>query len=135
MGEPNPLSLDFPEQSFQSKDDKRLGDDDHRLLLFEPLRDGNARRLPQLLDRQRVALQLHPAAAAEPGAQGDAAGDPLHPGAAAPSAADGPRQTQRRADVHDGPVQRRRHGRLFALQGRFAEPRFPHGDTAGQPVP
>lgn len=96
---------------------------------------GHASRLLQLLHRQRGALQLHPEAAAEPGAQGDAARDPLHPGAAAPSAADRPHQTKRCADVHAGPVQQDIHRRIFLLQACFADPRIPRGDRTGQPLP
>lgn len=103
------------------------------------LRVGYAGRLCQLLRGQRSALQLHPAAAAEPRAQGDAAGDPLHPGAAASSASARPHQTQRCPDVHAGPVQyhlyRRRAARILLLQVRFTDPSLPHGDPTGQPLP
>lgn len=96
---------------------------------------GHAGRLLQLLNGQRGALQFHPPATAEPRAQRDAAGDPLHPGAAAPPAAARLHQTQRCPDVHAGPLQyhlsRSRAARVFLLQ---ADPGLPHGDPAGQPL-
>lgn len=103
------------------------------------LRAGHAGRFLQLLRGQRGALQLHPAAAAEPGAQGDAAGDPLHPGAAAPSSAALPHQAQRRPNVHAGPVQHHLHrpgaARTLSLQASVTEPAVPRGDPTGQPLP
>lgn len=99
------------------------------------LRVSHTDGLLRLLRGQRRALQLHPAAAAEPRAQRDAAGDPLHPGAAAPPAADRPYQTQRCAHVHVGLVQHDLHRRIFLLQDGFTEPGLPHGDGAGQPLP
>lgn len=102
-------------------------------------RAGHAGCLLKFLHGQRSALQLPPAAAAEPRAQRDAAGDPLHPGASAPSAAAGSHQTQRCPEVHAGPVQyhlyRPRTTRIFVLQTRFTDPGFPHGDPAGKPLP
>lgn len=68
------------------------------------LRCGDTGLLLQLLRGQRGALQLHPAAAAESGAQRDTAGDSLHSGTAAPSSTACPHQKQRCADVHVGLV-------------------------------
>lgn len=97
---------------------------------------GRADRVLEFLHGQRSALQLHPAAAAKPGAQGDAARNPLHPGPPAAAAASGSHQTHRGPDVHDGPVQRHLRGsgdpQVFLLQARLS---FLTGDPAGQPLP
>lgn len=118
--------------------DRRLGDDGDPPVVGL-LRAIHAGRLLQLLRGQRRALQLHPAAASEPRAQGDAAGDPLHPRAAAPPAAARLHQTQRRPDVHAGPVQhhlcRPGAARVLLLQARSASPDVPDGDRAGEPLP
>lgn len=132
------LDLLEPRVKFGQNGDKRLDDSyDPSVLLL--LRVGLAGLLLQLLSGQRGALQLYSAAAAESGAQGDAAGDPLHPGAAAPSAAARLHQAQRRPDVHAGSVQhhfyRRRAGRILLLQACFTDPGLPHGDPTGQSLP
>lgn len=114
--------------------DKRTGDGSSPPVMLLRLSD-RADRVLKCLRGQRSAFQLHPAAAAEPGAQGDAARNPLHPGPSSSTAASGSHQTHRSPDVHDGPVQHHLRGardpQFLLLQPRLS---FLIAEPAGQPL-